>query len=145
MEREQARRYVIDALTQRDASLFAPIGRVPGVDLAARVGDGSYVELRIAERAAPGVFRAEIRRPKPSLFVLGVEEMDEGVEAWVLPSGAFERFAFGNVLELDEPSDEPLRERLAVYRNRWSLIADYAKYRTTLNDPVALRVQLSLG
>ena len=145
MEREQARRYVVDALTERDASLFAPIGRVPGVDLAARVGDGSYVELRIAESAAPGVFRAEVRRPKPSLFVLGVEETEEGVEAWVLPSGAFERFAFGNVLELDEPSDEPLRERLAVYRNRWSLIADYAKYRTTLNDPVALRVQLSLG
>ena len=145
MEREQARRCVIEALTQRNANLFAPIGRVPGVDLAARVGDGSYVELRIAESAAPGVFRAEMRRPKPSLFVLGLDETDAGVEAWVLPSGAFERFAFGNVLELDEPADEPLRERLAVYRNRWSLIADYAKYRTTLNDPIALRVQLSLG
>ena len=145
MERDQARRYVIDALTQRSANLFAPIGRVPGVDLAARIGDGSYVELRIAESAAPGAFRAELRHPKPSLFVLGLEETDAGVEAWVLPSGAFERFADGNVLELDEPSGEPLRERLAVYRNRWGLIADFAKHRTTLNDPVALRVQLSLG
>ena len=145
MERDQARRYAIDALTQRSANLFAPIGRVPGVDLAARIGDGSYVELRIAESAAPGAFRAELRHPKPSLFVLGLKETDAGVEAWVLPSGAFERVADGNVLELDQPSGEPLRERLAVYRNRWGLIADFAKHRTTLNDPVALRVQLSLG
>ena len=54
------------------------------------------------------------------------------------------QIASAGTLTLDEPADEPLRERLAVYRNRWSLIADFAKYRSTLDDPVSLRMQLML-
>lgn len=98
----------------------------------------------MAHVSAFGTLQARIRRPRPSLFILGVVSTNPA-EAWVLPSGAFDRFADGGVLALDEPPDEPLRERLAVYRNRWSLITNFDQFRTTLNDPIALRMLLSLG
>lgn len=143
-DRDTAWHYVVGELTAQKVALFAPLASSAGADLLARVGDGQYAEVRVAETPAPNTFRAQIRRPRPSLFVVGVVPGDETV-AWVLPSGAFERFASGGVLALDEPADEPLRERLAVYRNRWTIIANFAKFRSTLNDPVSLQMQLALG
>ena len=144
MDRDTAREYVIESLSGADTQLFAPLRR-GGIDLAVRVGAGEYAELLVAEAVSPNAFRADVRRQRPNLFVIGVLGFGESAEAWVVPSGAFERFADGDVLHLDAPSDEPLRERLAVYRNRWALITDYSKYRSTLTDPVALQVQLALG
>ena len=69
----------------------------------------------------------------------------------MFPSGIFERFASGaplaesRALDLDTTEDEPLRERLSVYRERWALIADYARYRSTLSDPVALRMMIAMS
>ena len=143
-DRDTAWHYVVGELTAQRVTLYAPLAQSGGTDLLARVGDGQYAELRIAETPAPGTFKAQVRRPRPSLFVVGVVPGDE-TEAWVLPSGAFDRFSTGGVLALNEPADEPLRERLAVYRNRWTLIANFAKYRSTLNDPVSLQMQLTLG
>ena len=134
---------MIAELTSLGAELFAPLTE-SAAGLVARVNEGHFVELRLAHVSAPGTLQARIRRPRPSLFVLGVVSTDPA-EAWVLPSGAFDRFADGGVLALDEPADEPLRERLAIYRNLWSLIADFDKFRATLNDPTALRMLLSLG
>lgn len=144
MDRDTAREFVIESLSGGDTQLFAPLRR-GGIDLAVRVGAGEYAELLVAEAVSPSSFRADVRRQRPNLFVIGVLGSGESPEAWVVPSGAFERFADADVLQLDAPSDEPLRERLAVYRNRWALITDYAKYRSTLTDPVALQVQLALG
>lgn len=143
-DRDFAWRYVVNELTARKVALFAPVAGTRGADLLARVSDGQYVELRIAQTPSSGTFQAQLHHPRPSLFVLGVVTGDQA-EAWVLPSGAFERFATSGVLTLDGPDEEPLSERLAVYRNRWSLIANFAKYRSTLNDPVALQMQLALG
>ncbi len=87
-------------------------------------------------------------RPRPHLFILCVTA--DG-EAWPLPSPVFERFAAGVpgepewTLDLDAPAGEPLSDRLAVYRERWVLIADYNAYRSTLADPLALQVRLAMG
>ena len=83
-------------------------------------------------------------------FVCVVSQDGAPSEAWVLPTSIFERFAGGapmadsRVLDLDSSDGEPLRERLSVYRERWALIADYAKYRSTLSDPISLRMMISM-
>ncbi len=142
-ERDPAWHLVVRELTSLGAELFAPLAE-SSADLVARVNQGHFVELRLARMPTPNALEARVRRPRPSLFVLGVVSTDPA-EAWVLPSGAFDRFSDGGVLALDEPADEPMRERLAIYRNRWSLIADFDKFRATLNDPVALQVLLAWG
>jgi hypothetical protein len=64
----------------------------------------------------------------------------------LLPSGVFERFSDAGKLDLDEDDGgEPLSERLIVYRDRWQLITDFKKYRSTLTDPVALRMMIAFG
>ncbi len=142
-ERDPAWQLVVRELSGLGAELFAPLAQ-SSADLLARVDGGHFVELRLAKMTAPAAMQAHVRRPRPSLFIVGVVSADPP-EAWVLPSGAFERFADDGVLTLDEPADEPLRERLAVYRNRWSLIASFDKFRSTLNDPIALKVLLAWG
>ena len=147
----EAREYVIRRLAACRAAVFAPVGGAAGVDLAVRAGDGTYVEIVIREPASPDrprSFPMARFRPRPHLFVVGVAP---GPEAWIVPSTAFERFASGAPgepewdLDLDGPTGEPLSERLGVYRERWSLIAEYATYRSTLGDPVALQVRIAMG
>ena len=40
---------------------------------------------------------------------------------------------------------EPLGDRLDVYRDRWMLITEYSKYRSTLSDPISLQMLISMG
>ena len=151
MAEQDAKRRAVAELVQRGAAVFEPVGGQAGVDLAVRTGDGQYVEVVVKEPASPDNGRAFVMRrfrPRPHLFVLCAAA--DG-EAWPLPSAVFERFAAGApgepewTLDLDAPADEPLADRLAVYREGWALIADYNAYRSTLTDPLALQVRLAMG
>ena len=151
MTGQDAKRRAVAELVQRGAAVFEPVGGPAGVDLAVRTGDGQYVEVVVMEPASTDNGRAFVMRrfrPRPHLFILCVTA--DG-EAWPLPSPVFERFAAGApgepewTLDLAAPVDEPLADRLAVYRERWALIADYNAYRSTLADPLALQVRLAMG
>ncbi|MCI0816162.1 MAG: hypothetical protein J4N29_03845, partial [Chloroflexi bacterium] len=90
-------------------------------------------------------------RDRPNLFIVGVV-WDGGApsESWVLPAHVFDRFADGapngpRTLDLDADEAEPLGERLAVYKDRWALIAEFSKFHSTLSDPLALQVPLAMG
>ncbi len=146
-----AKQYVIAKLVERGVAVFEPVGGRADVDLAVRTGDGQYVEVVIREPSAtdkPRSFVMRRFRPRPHLFIIGITE---GPEAWLIPSTAFERFAAGApgepewLLDLDDSAGEPLSDRLAVYRERWALIADYSKFRSTLGDPLALQVRIAMG
>ena len=145
-----AKQYVVDNLVERHTAVFEPVGGSADVDLAVRTGDGQYVEVIVKEPVSPEQSRSFMMRrfrPRPQLFIVCVTE---GPEAWLLPSGVFERFATGTpgepewVLHLDDPADEPLSDRLSVYRERWALMANYTEYRSTLSDPLALRVRIAM-
>lgn len=151
MPDQGAKRRAVAELAERGAAVFEPVGGAPGVDLAVRAGDGQCVEVIVKEPASPANGRAFAMRrfrPRPHLFILC---MTADGEAWPLPSPVFERFAAGApgepewTLDLDAPASEPLSARLAVYRERWALIADYNAYRSTLGDPLALQVRLAMG
>lgn len=148
---ETAKRYVVDALVEAGAAVFAPIGGRANVDLAVR-GNGGFVEVDVKPGTGDGrQFVMGRFRPRPQLFIVGV--VFDGAtpsEAWLLPSGIFERFSDrvgdGFALDLDaDDGGEPLSERLTVYRNRWKLITEFAEFRSTLTDPVALQIRLALG
>ena len=149
---DRALSFVVDALAQRETMLFRPIGTPTEVDLAVRGWDGQYVEVQVRS-AEPGsrTFGMARLRDRPHLFIVGVVwDGEEPSESWVLPAHVYDRFASGagnapRSLDLDAPADEPLRERLAVYKDRWGLIAEFSKFRSTLSDPVALQVRLALG
>ena len=150
MTNADAKAAVIRSLVERRAAVFEPVGGSADVDLAIRTGDGQYVEVIIRDPVSGEEGRSfSMRRfrPRPHLFILCVAL---GPEAWLLPSVVFERFATGApgepewILHLDAPDDEPLSERLSVYRERWELIANYAEYRSTLSDPLALRVRIAM-
>ena len=155
MARSEAVQYVVDKLRQSGASLFEPVVGANDVDLAVRGAEGQYVEIQVkeAESGAPRQFAIGRFRPKSYVFFVCVVADESGAltEAWVLPSGVFERFAGGDVgaarrvLDLDADGAEPLAERLEVYRERWALIAAYSKFRSTLSDPVALQMRLAMG
>ena len=91
-----AREYVIKSLRSRGASLFVPVVGADDVDLAVRGADGQYVEVRVMspEPDAPGWFRVRRFRPKAYVFFVCVgSPSGASPEAWVFPSGIFERFA----------------------------------------------------
>ncbi len=145
---------VIEKLAGLGAAVFEPVGGKAGVDLAVRAGDGQFVEAIIRQAVSaerPRAFLMRRFRPRPHLFIVGVVDAADGPEAWLLPSNVFERFAQGApgepewVLDLDDDAGEPLSERLAVYRERWALVAEYSKFRSTLGDPVALQVRIAMG
>ena len=145
-----ARKYVADELIQWHTALFEPVHGASDVDFAVRTGDGRYVEIIVREPSSPDKPRSFVMkrfRPRSHLFIIAVAH---GPEAWVLPSIVFERFAAGAPgekkwnLNLDTPPDEPLSERLSVYRERWAIIAHYAEYRSTLSDPLALQVRIAM-
>ena len=155
MARSAAVQYAVDKLRQSGASLFEPVVGANGVDLAVRGAEGQYVEIQVKEAGAgaPRQFAIGRFRPKGYVFFVCVvaDERGGATEAWVLPSSIFERFASGavgaerRVLDLDADGAEPLAERLQVYRERWALIAAYSKFRSTLSDPVALQMRLTMG
>ena len=140
---------VADRLKSAGASVYVPLVGSDQVDFAVRGPDGQYIELRVLEPQAGGhAFTLKAFRPKPHVFFLCVA--DDG--AWVIPAGIFERFASGApgapawTLELDKDDmGETLGERLGVYRDRWVLISEYRKYRSTLSDPVSLQMMLSMS
>ena len=149
---DRAQGFVVEQLAQRNAMLFRPIGTSTEIDLAVRGGDGHYVEVRVRS-AADGTRTFEVPRlrDRPNLFIVGVV-WDGGApsECWVLPSRVFDRYADGagnapRTLDLDADDPEPLAERLAVYKNRWALIAEFSKFHSTLSDPLALQVRLAMG
>ena len=47
------------------------------------------------------------------------------------------------ILDADDPSKSSFK--LAVYKDRWALIAEYSKFHSTLSDPLALQVRLAMG
>jgi hypothetical protein len=103
----------------------------------------------MARTAAANYVVEQLKQHGASLFepVVGADPV-----AWIVPSSVFERFAESTpgagrcLLNLDKDDmGEPLSERLRVYRGRWTLIADYAKYRSTLSDPVSLQMRLAMG
>jgi len=146
----KSQQYVIDRLKEAGASIFVPLVGANDVHLALRGEEGQFVEVRVLEPEADGrAFTMGRFRPKPYVFFVCVTSQPE---AWVLPSNVFERFAGGapldpkRTLDLDAPDmGETLADRLRVYRERWALLANYRKYRSTLSDPVALRLMLSMG
>ena len=151
-----ARKLVTTRLADAGAAVFAPVSGGGGVDFAVRAGgDGQYVELVVRGAASaekPRAFAMRRFRPRPHLIIVGVADGEDGPEAWLLPSAAFERFAAGApgepewTLDLDEDDGgAPLADRLAVYRERWALVSDFPKYRSTLGDPVALQVLIAMG
>ena len=145
------KRIVADALVEHGGAVFEPAGGPTIVDFVVRGHEGQYVEVlaRWPEAGTPRLFRMKRFRPRPHLFIVGVTWKED--EFWVLPSGVFERFAAGAPageqwdLDLDMNDGEPMDERLAVYRNRWKLITEFSKFRSTLSDPTALQVRLALG
>lgn len=136
--------YIIDQLTSNKVALFSPLAPRSEQVLLARVGDGQYVELVLAEQLEGTSYKLSFKRSKPHLFVVAIESIDENI-AWILPSGIYERFAVNGVLNFESSFLDPLESRLAVYKNRWALISQFSKFRSTLNDPTALQVQLALG
>ena len=140
---------VVDRLKAVGASLFAPLVGADDIDFAVRNDDGQYVELRVLEsREGERVFTVGRFRPKPYIFFLCVS----AEETWVIPSNIFERFSAGGsggpslTLSLDQDDlGETLGDRLRIYRDRWVLIAEFRKYRSTLSDPVALQMMLAMG
>ncbi len=149
MAESPAQQHVIDQLKANGASLFTPLVGANDVDLAVRGGDGQYVELRILEPEAGGrAFTMGRFRPKPYVFFVCVES----AATWIMPSHIFERFAGGaqgapsRTLDLDQDDlGETLGDRLDVYRDRWMLITEYSKYRSTLSDPISLQMLISMG
>ncbi len=152
---DRALGFVVEQLAKLDLMLFRPIGTSMEVDLAVRAGDGRYVEVRVRS-AADGTRTFEVPRlrDRPNLFIVGV--VWDGAappapsECWVLPAHVFDRFADGapngpRSLDLDADEAEPLAERLAVYKDRWALIAEFSKFHSTLSDPLALQVRLAMG
>jgi hypothetical protein len=145
MASDTARQLVLDALKQNGASLFTPLVGADDVDVAVRGSDGQYIEVlvRTPGEGKPRAFNVARVRPKPHWFIACVTTENE---TWLLPSGVFERFSDAGKLDLDEDDGgEPLSERLIVYRDRWQLITDFKKYRSTLTDPVALRMRIAFG
>ncbi len=145
MANDVSKQLVLDALKKNGASLFTPLVGADDVDMAVRGFDGQYVEVlvRTPAEGAPRSFTVARVRPKPHWFIACVTAENE---TWLLPSGVFERFSDAGTLDLDEDDGgEPLSERLAVYRERWQLITDFKKYRSTLTDPVALRMMVAFG
>ena len=144
-----ASQHVIEQLKANGASLFTPLVGADDVDLAVRGGDGQYVELRLLEPEAGGrAFTLGRFRPKPYVFFVCVESE----ATWVIPSHIFERFASGapgapsRTLDLDQDDlGETLGDRLDVYRDRWMLITEFSKYRSTLSDPISLKMRISMG
>ena len=149
---DRALSFVVEQLAQRDTMLFRPIGTSTEVDLAVRGRDGHYVEVQVRS-AAEGTraFALTRLRDRPNLFVVGlVWDGDAPSESWVLPAHVFDRFAAGagnapRSLDLDGDETEPLAERLAVYKDRWALIAEFSKFHSTASDPLALQVRLAMG
>ena len=149
---DRAMSFVVEQLAKLDLMLFRPIGTSMEVDLAVRGGDGRYVEVRVRS-AADGTRTFELARlrDRPNLFIVGVVwDGEEPSESWVLPAHVFDRFSDGagngpRSLDLDADEAEPLAERLAVYKDRWALIAEFSKFHSTLSDPLALRVRLAMG
>jgi hypothetical protein len=140
---------VADRLKEAGASLFVPLVGADDIDIAVRGADGQYVELRVLESDASGrAFTMRRFRPKPYVFFLCVT----ADETWVIPSNIFERFSAGvpggptHTLNFDQDDmGETLGERLRIYRDRWMLIAEFKKYRSTLSDPIALQMMLAMG
>ncbi len=151
--KNKAAALVLDKLAQHKAAVFKPIGQGRGIDLAVRGQDGQYVELLClaSERESPRYFLAPRFRRRPNLIMACVVTGSSGpTEAWLVPSGVFERFGTGKpngeaTLDLDADEGGLLHERLSVYRERWQLITEFAQYRSTLEDPVALRIRLAMG
>ena len=149
MAASSVQQHVVDELKANGASLFTPLVGANDIDFAVRGGDGQYVELRVLEPVAGGrVFAMGSFRPKPYVFFICVESQ----ATWVMPSHIFERFATGSpgapsrVLDLDQDDlGETLGDRLDVYRDRWMLITEYSKYRSTLSDPISLQMLISMG
>ena len=136
--------FIIDQLTSNKVALFSPLAPRSEEVLLARVGDGQYVELVLAEQLEGISYKLSLRRSKPHLFVVAIASIEEKA-AWILPSAVFERFAVNGVLDFESSFLDPLESRLAIYKNRWVLISQFNKFRSTLNDPTALQVQLALG
>lgn len=143
--------FVVQSVSELGVSLFIPATERSGLDLVVRETDGAFVEVDIkAASDSNPVFSMGHFRPRPSLFVVGILFKNNApVESWVLPSGIFDRFAsHGNAVVLDMQADdggETLSDRLAIYRDKWQLISEYSKYRSTLSDPIALQVRMALG
>ena len=133
-------------------SVFAPLNENVYIDFAIRTGDGTYIELLIRECLSENgrySFQMDRFRPRSNLFIICITANDEH---WIIPSTVFERFASGApgepswVLDIN-PSNarDSLHERLSVYRDRWSLISKYTAYKSTLSDPIALKVRIAMG
>ena len=154
---KQAELFVTGELLKRGAAVFEPVVDSVGIDLVVRGERGQYIEIQVKSAGSAGGkdprwFQMGWFRTRPHFIIVGVTyEQGQPTEAWVLPSGVFDRFASGpsdgspRDLNLDSPKTEPLRERLSVYKDRWALITDFAKYRSTMTDPQALQLQLALG
>ena len=144
--------YISSKLIESGVSVFKPLNSNSDIDFAIRTGDGTYTEVIIRESISENdalSFQMDRFRPRAHLFILCVTSNHE---CWLIPSIAFERFASGApveaswVLNLGTPNgNDSLVERLSVYKDRWSLLSNYTKYKSTLSDPVALKVRIAMG
>ncbi|MBM3939828.1 MAG: hypothetical protein FJ318_02815 [SAR202 cluster bacterium] len=143
--REEAKRHVASRLAALGAALFAPVAKVAVVDLLARVGEGQYVELQVYV-SSDGRFNVGSTRPRRDAFAVLVAHDGQRVgDAYVVPSLAVDRYAAapsGGSRTL--AIDDELARTLAVYRNRWKLIAEFNRFRSAASDPKALQVMLAM-
>ncbi len=138
-------------LMDNGVSVFTPLGLNSDIDFAIRTGDGTYIEVIVRNHKPENghSFQMNRFRPRPHLFIICITSKEEH---WIIPSTVFERFASGApveaswVLNLDASNpNNQLPERLSVYQERWSLLSNYTSFKSTLNDPVALKVRIAMG
>lgn len=143
-----AEQFVGNELLKGGVTLYYPATETGG-DFLAKTPKGTILELTLLTPPAPaepGIFALPDCRPDPKRFIVALEfDPAAGPAAWIFPSRVFHAYSTepdGNGLrrlDLDEVRpillDEPLREYLRGFRNRWELITDYAYYRRFMKSP----------
>ena len=92
--------YVFSELLKRGATPYVPLVD-EGVDTLVRASTGRIIELQIKSAGSSGGkyprwFQAPQITPKKNFFIIGVEFEDaEPMNAWVLPSIIFDKYAAG--------------------------------------------------
>ena len=95
--------YIIDQLTSNKVALFSPLAPRSEEVLLARVGDGQYVELLLAEQLEGTSYKLSFKRSKPHLFVVAIESIDENIV--LLDSPRFCKKAFYYLNPIQEAGD----------------------------------------
>ena len=143
--------HVFSELLKRGVAIYQPLVN-EGIDALVRLLDGQILELAIKSVSVPAEqrprrFQMPDYQPRPEFFIVCVDlsEGTENIQTWVFPSLVFYAYSPGagserknRILNLDSGEkkyDAPLWDYLRGFRNRWELIADFAKFRGFMDSP----------